>query len=87
VPPGYETVTLVMKDGQRIRGAKKNEDVFSIQVMDVRERIQGFVKANLQEVIYEKDSLMPVFGPGRLSGADLNDLVGYLMTLRGRIAD
>jgi putative heme-binding domain-containing protein len=87
VPPGYETVTLVMKDGQRIRGAKKNEDVFSIQIMDVRERIQGFVKANLQEVIYEKDSLMPVFGPGRLSGADLNDLVGYLMTLRGRIAD
>lgn len=87
VPPGYETVTLVMKDGQRIRGAKKNEDVFSIQIMDVRERIQGFVKANLQDVIYEKDSLMPAFGPGRLSDSDLNDLVGYLTTLRGRIAD
>lgn len=87
VPPGYETVTLVMKDGQRIRGTKKNEDVFSIQVMDTRERIQGFVKANLQEVIYEKDSLMPAFGPGRLSDSDLNDLVGYLTTLRGRIAD
>src|SRR5436309_7251736 len=41
VPPAYETVTLVTKDGQRIRGDKKNEDVFSIQVMDVRERIQG----------------------------------------------
>ena len=87
VPPGYETVTLVTKDGQRIRGAKKNEDVFSIQVMDVRERIQGFMKANLQDVIYEKDSLMPAFGPGRLSDSDLGDLVGYLMTLRGRIAD
>src|SRR6185295_3931561 len=77
VPPGYETVTLVMKDGQRVRGTKKNEDVFSIQVMDVPERIQGFVKANLQEVIYEKDSLMPAFGPGRLSDSDVNDLVGY----------
>jgi putative heme-binding domain-containing protein len=87
VPPGYETVTLVMKDGQRVHGTKKNEDVFSIQVMDVRERIQGFVKANLQEVIYEKDSLMPAFGPGRLSDGDLNDLVGYLTTLRGRIPD
>ena len=83
VPPAFETVTLVTKDGQRIRGAKKNEDVFSIQVMDTRERIQGYAKANLQEVIYEKGSLMPAFPPGRLSDSDLNDLVGYLTTLRG----
>ena len=83
LPPDFETVTLVTKDGQRIRGTKKNEDVFSIQVMDMRERIQGFLKSNLQEVIYEKDSLMPAFGPGRLSDSDLNDVVGYLSTLRG----
>jgi len=83
MPPNFETVTLVTKDGQRIRGTKKNEDVFSIQVMDTRERIQGFLKSNLQEVIYEKDSLMPAFGPGRLNDSDLNDLVGYLSTLRG----
>ena len=44
MPPAFETVTLVTKDGQRIRGAKKNEDVFSIQVMDTRERIQGYLK-------------------------------------------
>jgi putative heme-binding domain-containing protein len=81
--PAFETVTLVTKDGQRIRGTKKNEDVFSIQVMDVKERIQGFLKSNLQEVIYEKDSLMPAFGPGRLNDSDLNDVVGYLSTLRG----
>ena len=81
--PTFETVTLVTKDGQRIRGVKKNEDVFSIQVMDVRERIQGFTKASLQEVIYEKDSLMPAFGPGRLGDTDLNDLIGYLSSLRG----
>jgi len=83
VPPGFETVTLVTKDGQRIRGAKKNEDVFSIQVMDTRERIQGYAKSNLQQVIYEKDSLMPAFAPTRLNDSDLNDLVGYLTTLRG----
>ena len=83
VPPTFETVTLVTKDGQRIRGAKKNEDVFSIQVMDTRERIQGYAKSNLQQVIYEKDSLMPAFAPTRLNDSDLNDLVGYLSTLRG----
>jgi putative heme-binding domain-containing protein len=83
VPPNYETVTVVTKDGQRIRGAKKNEDVFSIQVMDTRERIQGYLKSSLQEVIYEKNSLMPAFPPGRLNDSDLGDLVGYLSTLRG----
>ena len=81
--PNYETVTLVTKDGQRIRGLKKNEDVFSIQVMDTRERIQGYLKSNLQDVIYEKASLMPEYGPGRLNDKDLNDVVGYLSTLRG----
>jgi len=83
VPPAYETVTVVTKDGQRIRGAKKNEDAFSIQVMDTRERLQGYLKSNLQEVIYEKNSLMPAFAAGRLNDSDLNDLVGYLTTLRG----
>jgi alcohol dehydrogenase (cytochrome c) len=82
IPPNFETVTVVTKDGQRIRGAKKNEDVYSIQVMDTRERIQGFLKANLQEVIYEKTSLMPAFPVARLNDGDLNDLVGYLSTLR-----
>jgi putative heme-binding domain-containing protein len=83
VAPQYETVTVVLKDGTRVRGTKKNEDVFTIQIMDVRERIQGYVKANLQEVIYEKNSLMPAYGTGQLSESDLSDLVGYLSTLRG----
>jgi len=82
VPPAYETVTIVTRDGQRIRGVKKNEDVFSIQIMDVRERIQGYLRANLQDVINETTSLMPVFDPARLSDSDLSDVVGYLSTLR-----
>jgi len=83
IPPTFEAVTLVTKQGERIRGIKKNEDAFSIQIMDQRERIQGYLKANLQEVIYEKASWMPAFGTDRLSDSDLVDLVGYLSTLRG----
>jgi cytochrome c oxidase cbb3-type subunit 3 len=82
VPPAWETVTIVTKDGQKVRGIKKNEDSFSIQVIDMRHRIQGYLKSNV-EVIYEKGSLMPAYGPERLSEADLGDLVGYLTTLRG----
>jgi putative heme-binding domain-containing protein len=82
IPQGYETVTVVTSDGQRVRGAKKNEDAFSIQLMDVRQRLQGYLKSGLRDVVYEKDSLMPAYGPDRLSDSDLNDVVGYLTTLR-----
>lgn len=83
MPAGYESVTLVTRDGQKIRGVKKNEDTFSIQIMDARERIQGYLKADLQQLIFEKTSLMPEYGTGRLSANDLNDLISYLSTLRG----
>jgi hypothetical protein len=49
--------------------------------MDTRERLQGYLRKDVQ-VTEEKESLMPVFGPQRLSDSDLNDLIGYLTTLR-----
>jgi len=82
IPPSYETVTVVTKDGQKIRGVKKNEDAFSIQIMDTRERIQGYLKSEVQ-VVNDTNSLMPAFDPKRLSDADLTDLIGYLSTLKG----
>ena len=83
IAPNYESVTLVTKDGQKIRAIKKNEDAFSIQVMDARERLQGYMKTNLQDVQHDTTSMMPVFPPQRLSDSDLNDVIGYLTTLRG----
>src|SRR5262249_11250017 len=83
VRPDYVTVTLVLRDGQRIRAVKKNENEFSIQVMDTRQRVQGYVKANLTEVVAEKQSLMPAFSAAQLSDGDLDDLLSYLNTLRG----
>ena len=81
--PGYESVTIVTNDGQKIRGVKKNEDTFSIQIMDARERLQGYLKSDVQQVVFEKASLMPEYGKERLNDSDLNDLIGYLRTLRG----
>jgi putative heme-binding domain-containing protein len=80
--PGYEPVTIVTRDGERIRGIKKNEDEFSLQVMDTRERLQGYLKADLAEVTADKQSLMPVYGPDRLNDRDLDDLLRYLTGLR-----
>jgi cytochrome c oxidase cbb3-type subunit III len=83
IRPGYEPVTLVTKEGERIRGVKKNEDEFSIQIMDARERLQGYLKTNLVEFTNDKQSLMPVYGPSQLTNGDLDDLLRYLTSLRG----
>ena len=69
--------------GERIRGVRKNEDEFSIQIMDTRERLQGYLKSNLTEITLDKQSVMPVYPADRLSDRDLDDLVRYLTTLRG----
>lgn len=80
---GYEPVTLTTPSGRQIQAVKKNEDLFSVQVMDARERIQGYVKSDMREVKNETKSAMPPFGTERLSESQLDDVVRYLLTLRG----
>ena len=87
VRPGYEAVTLVTRDGQRIRGVKKNEDEFSIQIVDMRERLQGVLKENLTEILNEPRTVMPSYGAAQLNDAALDDLLQYLGTLRRTDAD
>jgi len=80
---GFEPVTLTPQTGEPIRGVKKNEDLFSVQIMDTGERIQGYEKDKMKSVKNDTKSAMPVFGPERLSDGDLDDLLRYLQTLRG----
>jgi cytochrome c oxidase cbb3-type subunit III len=81
--PGYAPVTVTPDSGPPIQGVKKNEDLFSVQIMDARERIQGYEKDKVKAVVNGTNSAMPTFGPDRLSESDLDDLVHYLQTLRG----
>jgi putative heme-binding domain-containing protein len=81
--PGYEPVTLTPHTGPPIVGVKKNEDLFSVQIMDARERIQGYEKDKMKAVENGARSAMPAFPPSRLSESDLDDLIRYLQTLRG----
>ncbi|MEQ1911849.1 MAG: PQQ-dependent dehydrogenase, methanol/ethanol family [Vicinamibacterales bacterium] len=49
-------VTLVTNDGQQIRGERRNEDAFSIQIVDTRGRLQGYLKSNLKEIVRDDPS-------------------------------
>jgi putative heme-binding domain-containing protein len=81
--PGYEPVTLTPGTGETVVGVKKNEDLFSVQIMDTRERIQGYDKASLKQMQNNPRSAMPAFGANLISESDLDDLIRYLQTLRG----
>ena len=78
IPDGYRTVTVVTRDGQRIRGVRKSEDAFSIQMMDETGHLRGFLKSNVRDVVSETTSLMPAFGPDRLKDSDLTDVLAFL---------
>ena len=78
----YDTVTLTMADGQTMVGVPLNEDTFSVQVMDMSERVRSFDKKDLKNFRHENRSVMPAYDMNRLGESDLDDLLAYLQTLR-----
>ena len=81
--PGYEPVTLTTRGGRQIHGVKKNEDLFSVQIMDTGERIQGYLKEDMRTVVDDTRSAMPPYDTERLTESAIDDLLAYLSTLRG----
>ena len=73
---------VVMKDGTAITGRLLNQDVFSVQIMDSKERLLSLQKSSLKEYAFVEKSPMPSY-QGKLSAQELNDLVTYLVSLKG----
>jgi putative heme-binding domain-containing protein len=82
LPLVFDTVTVVTPDGQKIVGVAKNEDTFSLQLIDTNQQLQFFLKKNLREVTHERKSLMPTYSEDMLKPTELQDLVAYLESLR-----
>jgi putative heme-binding domain-containing protein len=81
VPEEYAGVTVVTRDGKRITGVRVNEDTFSVQLRDASQNFRMFQKDDVQQVIREAKSLMPVYSS--LGHDDLQNLLAYLDSLRG----
>ncbi|HEV8130782.1 MAG TPA: PQQ-dependent dehydrogenase, methanol/ethanol family [Acidobacteriota bacterium] len=82
---GYRSdlVTVKTRDGRVLRGLRRNEDTFSLQMMLENEDLMVFTKNELLEVNHESKSLMPDFAK-RLSATELQNLIAYLKTLKAR---
>jgi putative heme-binding domain-containing protein len=81
--PINRPVRLVKKDGTVVNGRRLNEDTYSIQVIDDKERLHSILKADLKEFTISKTSPMPSF-KDTLDSTEIADLIGYLLSLKGQ---
>jgi putative heme-binding domain-containing protein len=79
----YLMFRAVEKDGHATEGMRVGEDSFSIVLKDANGKLHGFRKPDLLKLEIEKDkSFMPSF-KDTLTGAQMDDLIAYLSTLKG----
>jgi putative heme-binding domain-containing protein len=73
---------LVTQEGTTVTGRLLNQDTFSVQLIDSKEQLLSFSKADLKEYGFSNKSPMPSY-KDKLTGAELADLVAYLRSLKG----
>lgn len=80
-PQDYESVTVVAPDGTKYRGIILNEDSFSLQMLDLGQKVHSFNKQDLKSFEKSRKSLMPAYGPETISDKDLEDVVAFLVAV------
>lgn len=81
--PINRPVHLVKKDGTIVNGRRLNEDTYSLQIIDDKERLHSILKADLKEFTISKTSPMPSYKE-TLDSTEIADLLGYLLSLKGQ---
>ncbi len=83
ITPGYETIDVTTRDGRRITGVQRGFDNFTAQLVDMSGRFYSFDKSEVNSLKREYRSVMPGNYGQRFSAAEMDDLLAYLMTLKG----
>ena len=82
VLPSGRFYRVVTKDGATVTGRLLNIDTFTVQLMDTKEQLRSFNKANLKESGFIP-SPMPSY-KSTFNTQELADVVSYLVSLKGR---
>lgn len=75
---GYKPVTVTLTDGETIKGIAKNEDAFSLQLLDYDDHLHLIDKADIQRADESTKSLMPSNYDKVLTPVEFQDLVAML---------
>lgn len=79
--PINRPVRIVMRDGRAISGRRLNEDTYTVQVIDDRERLLSLSKNDIRTQEVSTVSSMPPYA-SMLTPDEQADLVAYLLSLR-----
>ena len=83
LPLNFMFVRVKTKEGKAVSGIRINENTYSIQLRDLTGAMHSLQKSELAELHkYQGVSPMPAFG-GVFTSAELDDVVAYLVSLRG----
>jgi len=82
VLPQNRYYRAVMRNGEIITGRILNQDTYSVQILDSKERLLSIKRSEVREGNFVNDSPMPSYRD-KLSSAELADLVAYLVSLKG----
>ena len=65
-----------------LRGRRLNEDTYTVQIIDDKERLVSLVKADLREYGLVRRTAMPAYRD-KLAAGEMADLLAYLLSLKG----
>lgn len=82
VADDFRAVEASTRDGRTLRGIRVGEDTWSIQFRDAGGAVHSYWKQDLTNLRLERKTPMPSYR-GRLSDAEIHDVVAYLTTLGG----
>jgi cytochrome c oxidase cbb3-type subunit III len=75
-------VHIVMRDGRTIDGRRLNEDTATVQLSDREGRLISLIKSDIRDYQIGMTAQMPSYA-GKLSNAEVADLLAYLLSLKG----
>lgn len=84
IVPGYEILSIKLKDGKTIDGLKKGETDKELKIMDITDpdlKIQTIPKDQIESITPQPDSFMFSFEK-ILKEDQLNNIIAYLQTLK-----
>jgi putative heme-binding domain-containing protein len=82
VRPENRSVRVVTREGVTTVGRLLNHDTLMVLLIDDKEQLRSFVKANLRSYAFVLESSMPSYRD-KLSAEELADVVRYLASLKG----
>jgi putative heme-binding domain-containing protein len=81
---GNRFYRVVTTDGVTTTGRLLNLDTFTIQLLDSKEQLRSFEKADLRDHGFVEKSPMPSF-KDKLDPQELADIVSYLVSLKAKV--